>query len=276
MKSVRFTALLSFISTSNRSFLFSRFFSLILSPRFWTLSLFPLALMNCSEHVFKHPDDSGKFYAVFSTSMNGLVGSAICSFSLDAIQEVFNGKFKDQATSSSAWLPVLSSKVPEPRPGMCVNDTQSLPDSVLNFIRGHPLMDSAVPQDNGKPVFYKRDVVFTKIVVDLHEVNGITYTVYFAGTSTGLVYKLVEWTDRRKETHSNLFDVLEATAPEPVRAMVISPRHNSLYVSSDSHIRQIDLFSCKSRYESCIRCTRDPYCGWDRSHSECKPFTSQG
>lgn len=232
--------------------------------------------MNCTEHVFKHPDDTTKFYAVFSTSMNGLVGSAICSFSLDAIQEVFNGKFKDQSTSSSAWLPVLSSKVPEPRPGMCVNDTQSLSDSVLNFIRGHPLMDSAVPQDNGKPVFYKRDIVFTKIVVDFHEVNGITYTIYFAGTSTGLVYKLVEWTDRKKETHSNLVDVFEATTPEPVRAMVISPRHKSLYVSSDSHIRQIDLFSCKLRYESCIRCTRDPYCGWDRSHNECKPSSSQG
>ncbi|RWS17341.1 semaphorin-2A-like protein, partial [Dinothrombium tinctorium] len=95
------------------------------------------------QHVYKHPDDDSKFYAVFSTSMNGLIGSAICTFSLESIQEVFNGKFKEQAASSSAWLPVLSSQVPEPRPGVCVNDTQSLSDSVLNFIRGHPLMDSA-------------------------------------------------------------------------------------------------------------------------------------
>lgn len=28
---------------------------------------------------------------------------------------VFTGKFKEQATSNSAWLPVLNSKVPEPR-----------------------------------------------------------------------------------------------------------------------------------------------------------------
>lgn len=40
-----------------------------------------------------------------------------------------------QATSSSAWLPVLRARVPEPRPGTCVNNTEALPDNVLNFIR---------------------------------------------------------------------------------------------------------------------------------------------
>lgn len=78
----------------------------------------------------------------------------------------FLAKFKEQATSNSAWLPVLNSKVPEPRPGTCVNDTASLPDSVLNFIRSHPLMDKAVNHEHNNPVFYKRDLVFTKLVVD--------------------------------------------------------------------------------------------------------------
>lgn len=209
--------------------------------------------------------------------MNGLVGSAICSFSLDSIQEVFNGKFKDQATSSSAWLPVLTSKVPEPRPGLCSNDSQSLPDPVLNFIRGHPLMDSAVPQDHGKPVFFKRDIVFTKIVVDQLTVNGMSYTIYYAATSTGSIYKVVEWIDRRKEVHSHLVDIIDVTTPDAIRGLIISPKHKSLYVSSDNHIRQIDLYSCKSRYDTCLTCTRDPYCGWDRTHNECKSsLTSQG
>lgn len=76
------------------------------------------------------------------------------------------GKFKEQATSNSAWLPVLNSKVPEPRPGTCHNDTATLPDSVLNFIRKHPLMDKAVDHEFGNPVFFKRDVILTKLVVD--------------------------------------------------------------------------------------------------------------
>lgn len=228
-----------------------------------------------TEHVFKHPEDSTKFYAVFSTSSNGLTGSAICTFNLDDIQETFSGKFKEQATSSSAWLPVLTSKVPAgPRPGVCVNDTTSLPDSVLNFIRVHPLMDSSVPSDGGRPVFFKRDIVFTKIAVDYHTVSGVKYTTYFAGTNTGMIYKVVQWfDDRRDEVVSNLVDVFEATVPEAVRAIEVSSRHKSLYVASDSVIRQFDLLSCKSRHETCVRCTRDPYCGWDRSHGDCKPYS---
>lgn len=86
-----------------------------------------MPLIFSSESVYKIPDDDSRFYAVFTTSMNGLMGSAICTFSLDDIQDAFLGRFKEQATSSSAWLPVLTSKVPEPRPGQCVNDTQTLP-----------------------------------------------------------------------------------------------------------------------------------------------------
>lgn len=115
------------------------------------------------------------------------MGSAICSFHIDAIQEAFRGKFKEQATSSSAWLPVLSNKVPEPRPGQCVNDTETLPDTVLNFIRSHPLMDSAISHENEKPVFYKRDVMLTRLVVDKLRIDfvgiDLDYTVYYAGSS---------------------------------------------------------------------------------------------
>lgn len=45
------------------------------------------------------PGDPSKFYAVFTTgSSDGLVGSAICTYTLDAIQETFAGRFKEQAS----------------------------------------------------------------------------------------------------------------------------------------------------------------------------------
>jgi hypothetical protein len=56
--------------------------------------------------------------------ISGLMGSAVCTFQLDAVSQAFEGKFKEQTTSASAWLPVPSSKVPEPRPGACVEDTR--------------------------------------------------------------------------------------------------------------------------------------------------------
>ncbi|KAJ8672421.1 hypothetical protein QAD02_003680 [Eretmocerus hayati] len=137
--------------------------------------------------VYKIPGDDVHFYGIFTTSTNGLIGSAICSFNIGTIQEVFRGKFKEQATSSSAWLPVLTNKVPEPRPGQCVNDTETLPDTVLNFIRSHPLMDSAVLHEYEKPVFFKRDLLLTKLVVDKVrvEIDGMDshFTVFYAGSS---------------------------------------------------------------------------------------------
>ena len=73
---------------------------------------------------------------------------------------------QEQATSTSMWLPVADAAVPEPRPGSCVPDTRSLPVAVLKFIRKHPLMDGDVAHDGQEPVFYSRDVTFTKIAVD--------------------------------------------------------------------------------------------------------------
>ena len=58
---------------------------------------------------------------------------------------------------------------------------------MLTFIQSHPLLDGAVPHNNDKPVFYKRDLIFTHVVVD--KVTSGTfgsqreYTVYYAGSS---------------------------------------------------------------------------------------------
>ncbi|GBP92315.1 Semaphorin-2A [Eumeta japonica] len=139
------------------------------------------------QSIYKVPGDDSRFYGVFTTASTGLMGSAICTFTIGDVQKAFEGKFKEQATSSSAWLPVISSRVPEPRPGTCVNDTASLPDTVLNFIRSHPLMDTAVSHENEKPIYYKRDLFFTRLVVDKVKVDmmehQLDYTVYYAGTS---------------------------------------------------------------------------------------------
>lgn len=163
------------------------------SQQEWTTTPFLIGIftiLTCtffSESIYKVPGDDTHFYGTFTTSINGPMGSAICSFNIDAIQEAFRGKFKEQATSSSAWLPVLSNKVPEPRPGQCVNDTETLPDTVLNFIRSHPLMDSAISHENEKPVFFKRDIMLTKLVVDKLRIDfpgiNLDYTVYYAGSS---------------------------------------------------------------------------------------------
>ncbi len=50
------------------------------------------------QDVYKVPFDDTTFHAVFSTNANGIKGSAICSFRVEDIETVFDGKFKEQAT----------------------------------------------------------------------------------------------------------------------------------------------------------------------------------
>jgi hypothetical protein len=44
------------------------------------------------QSVYQIPSDKTKFYATFTTSTNGLVGSAVCSFDIGEIHSAFNGK----------------------------------------------------------------------------------------------------------------------------------------------------------------------------------------
>ena len=42
-------------------------------------------------------------------------GSAVCAFSMDDIEKVFKGRFKEQKTPDSVWTAVPEDKVPKPR-----------------------------------------------------------------------------------------------------------------------------------------------------------------
>lgn len=95
--------------------------------------------------------------------------------------------------------------------------------------------------------------------------------VYFIGTATGNIYKIVQFI-RYGRRHSNLLDVLEVANNEPIREMGISQKTGSLYLATDHVVKQIDLAMCVRRYDSCFRCVSDPYCGWDKDAGTCKPY----
>lgn len=94
-------------------------------------------------------------YGVFTTPVNSIGGSAVCAFSMEDLLRVFLGPFKEQETINSNWLRVLPEKVPEPRPGACANDSRTLPDVTVNFVKSHPLMDEAVQSYFTTPVVTK-------------------------------------------------------------------------------------------------------------------------
>ena len=50
-------------------------------------------------------------YAVFTTPVNSIAGSAVCAFRLADVMDSFEGNFKHQDDMNSNWLPTTHSQV---------------------------------------------------------------------------------------------------------------------------------------------------------------------
>ncbi|XP_037268501.2 semaphorin-1A isoform X4 [Rhipicephalus microplus] len=216
-------------------------------------------------------------YSVFTTPHNSISGSAVCAFRVEDIQRVFEGSFKGQDDINSNWLPIVNSKVPEPRPGQCVNDSRTLPDVTLNFITEHPLMDQAVPSHFGRPILVHTGFQyrFTYIAVDpqVETVSGKKYDVLFIGTDTGRVLKAVN-VPRQQQSgggHPVLVEDVGVFQGAPVTNLLVHRPQGRLVVVTHSEIQAVPLFSCHRYAATCADCValQDPYCAWDSDRSTC-------
>jgi len=75
---------------------------------------------------------------------------------------------------------------------MCVEDSRTLPDITVNFIKSHSLMDEAVPSLFSKPIFTRISLQsrLTSIAVD-NQISGLKgqyYDILFMGTGTITLY----------------------------------------------------------------------------------------
>ncbi|RWS17386.1 semaphorin-1A-like isoform X2 [Dinothrombium tinctorium] len=224
-------------------------------------------------------------YGVFTTPPNSVGVSAVCAFRMQDIYEVFNGPFKGQENPDSNWLAVQSSKVPEPRPGQCVNDSRLLPETTLNFLKDHALMDLAVPSFWKSPVVIVTSMKyrFTQIAVDpqLETVSGKNYDVLFIATDDGRVIKAINSASCAMKGHHNHNQVV----PVIIEDITVFPQKTAitnlmvyrtyyeakLVVVSENEIKSIPLFKCESRADTCGKCValQDPYCAWDIADQRC-------
>ena len=247
-------------------------------------------------------------YAVFTTPENSISGSAICAFRLSDLAVAFEeGPFKDQSNPDANWLPLGPSQVPEPRPGICRSNNESLAnEQSLHFIQRHPLVDLAIPGHSQAPFFVKTSLGerFTVIAIDsgVKSVNGDEFDVLFVGTSNGRilkVYNMVENRDyfkdedisrtrfdtlfgrseKRVKTRPILVESLQVLPYDtPVRNLLVieaaGENVKKLIVLSDHEVKSVPLHRCKSpAAQSCGDCVglQDPYCAWDLDQGMCKP-----
>uniref|UniRef100_A0A8D8ZYR5 Semaphorin-1A n=4 Tax=Cacopsylla melanoneura TaxID=428564 RepID=A0A8D8ZYR5_9HEMI len=225
-------------------------------------------------------------YGVFTTPTNSITGSAVCAFSLQTISDTFEGNFKEQSELNSNWLPVQSAKVPDPRPGQCVNDSRTLPDLTLNFIKTHSLMDESVPAFFGHPILIETSTNyrFTQIAVDpqIKTPSGKLYDVIFIGTDDGKVLKAVNAVsaDSPEKVSSVLIEELEvfSTRAPVVNLKIVRTSHSQegrLVVVTGGEVVSLALHRC-SKVTTCGSCVKlqDPYCAWDKQKSECASIYS--
>uniref|UniRef100_A0A672H4S2 Sema domain, transmembrane domain (TM), and cytoplasmic domain, (semaphorin) 6D, like n=1 Tax=Salarias fasciatus TaxID=181472 RepID=A0A672H4S2_SALFA len=228
---------------------------------------------------------------VFTTQMNSIPGSAVCAFSMADIEKVFWGRFKEQKTPDSVWTPFPEEKLPKPRPGCCAGhgpaasfkSSVEFPDETLQFIKSHPLMDTAVPSIGDEPWFTRTRVRYrlTALAVDNEAGPHKNYTVVFIGSESGVVLKVLAKTTSVSLNDSLLLEEMDIFN----RAKCLSNREDdkrvlSLHVDKDAHSLYVAFSSCVIRaplsrcerhsscHKSCIA-SRDPYCGW-KPHGACE------
>ena len=228
-------------------------------------------------------------YGVFTTPVNSIGGSAVCAFRMRDVIAAFDGPYKEQETMNANWLPVQAIKVPEPRPGTCVNDSRTLPDVAVNFVKSHTLMDQAVPAFFGKPILIRISLQYrlTMIAVDpqVRAPDNKAYDVLFIGTDDGKVIKALNTASPRNNTVETVvveeiqvlplgvpvknLHVVHLDVPQGQRRTELDDK---LVVVSDDEIMSIKLQRCDSdRISSCSDCVRlqDPYCAWDTKEERC-------
>ncbi|NXA05434.1 SEM4G protein, partial [Sapayoa aenigma] len=211
------------------------------------------------------------FYATFTLSAQWrtMEASAVCRYSISAVQRAFEGPYMEYQDSARKWSR-YDGAVPEPRPGSCITDqsrrkgynsSQDLPNSVLDFVKLHPLMFEEVKPAGGEPLLVKKNVVYSQLAVDrVQALDGRSYDVLFMGTGDGWIHKaVVVASGIHIAEEVQVFRDLQ-----PVESLVISHAQRSLYVGAASGIVQVPLATC-AKYTSCYDCilARDPYCAWD-------------
>ncbi|XP_062836924.1 semaphorin-4F [Anolis carolinensis] len=218
------------------------------------------------------------FYGVFAAQGREESGSAVCTYSMEAVRRAMEGHFKEFRRECDKWTRLTPSDVPHPRPGACVTSSTegigsslALPDRVLTFVRDHPLMDELVlPLDNA-PVLVVPGARYLRLAIHrVASLSGQEHHVLYLGTEDGRVHKAVRIGPRL----SLLEDLHLFAEPQPVRNLQL--HQNWLYVASDTEVTQIPTSTCHA-YKTCQDCllSRDPACAWSRELGACREHHGQ-
>ncbi|KAK1165896.1 semaphorin-5B isoform X1 [Acipenser oxyrinchus oxyrinchus] len=248
-----------------------------------TWTTFMKARLNCSrsgEIPFYYNELQSTFYlpeqdllyGIFTTNVNSIAASAVCSFNLSAITQAFNGPFRYQENPRSTWLPT-----PNPIPNFqcgTVNDNtpnENLTERSLQDAQRLFLMNDVVQPVSVDPLVTQDNVRFSKLVVDIVQGRDTLHHVMYIGTEYGTILKVLATSN--KSLRGCFLEEMQLFPPgqrEPILSLQILHSDRSLFVGLNGNVLKIPLERC-SNYKTERIClgARDPYCGWDSKQRRC-------
>uniref|UniRef100_A0AC35TU52 Sema domain-containing protein n=1 Tax=Rhabditophanes sp. KR3021 TaxID=114890 RepID=A0AC35TU52_9BILA len=248
----------------------------------WTS--FVKARLNCSlststfPYYFDHIESISRvntnndvhFYASMRTSESPFQGSAVCVYSLNQINQIFDtGIFLEQPTPNSQWIQTPPEQVQGKRPGSCAADSRTFSDSDLHFARNHLLMADSV---SGKePLIYERDKLFSTVLVDtLDKDNG--HVLFISVPSDQEIMKVAITHNTNGKVITRKLATLKLSTFTKVNALTLMP-NEYLFAADDQKVAQFRLAQCDAYEGGCAECTADPYCSWNIVREQC--FSSE-
>ncbi|XP_030047824.1 semaphorin-4D-like [Microcaecilia unicolor] len=232
--------------------------------------------------ILKSPDlEDPLIYGVFTSEQSKTSVSAVCAYSVSSVEEVFaKGRFMKSSITELKEIKseVYNGAIPEPRPGMCINNngtemdytsSLNLPQDNLQFAKEHHLMYNQVIPIGKKPQLVKQDVIYTQIAVDsVKALDSNTYHVMFICTDEGILHKAI-----RSEHGMHIIEEIKLfPVSEPIQTLLLSSKENKryIYAGSSSGVVQAPVAFCE-KYPTCRDCVlaRDPYCAWNPQELMC-------
>ncbi|CAF1551949.1 unnamed protein product [Adineta ricciae] len=203
---------------------------------------------------------SNLIYAAFNLPKHGLVGSAICVYTVEELENMFKSPFLIQKSNESFWLPHPAKQETE----SC--DASGLKDESMTPLG--PVLRSGVLQPSFNALVLD-NIHIGHLLVD--QLNGIT--VLFVITLDGL------WLRKYSLLSDQTLCLLEQIDLKPPMISIENWKINKaemiaktkeIVITTHTSVLKIPVARCdRLKTNEICSASMDPYCTWDNSRQRC-------
>lgn len=218
--------------------------------------------------TFLSETESGNpvLYGAFNSPVNGPAGGAICKFTFDTINSVFEDReylVRMEDSNGVVWAKAVAPTFS--CPGSPSGNQRSPSDVQTYQLKFDPIMPT-----QSVPLFVSAAEFLDKVAAETVQYMGDVQEVLYYTNQHGDIMQVVLSSANVGEQYQHM--LYESDFLNPVEDIILHRTGNerSLIASSSGRIIQIPRGKC-SDYADCFSCfdSRDPYCGWDRGSRNC-------